>query len=262
MTESEDIKACQAKGKSILLSIGGATYEDGGYGSPDEAKGAAQEIWAHFGPVAAGATVDRPFDNAVVDGFDLDFEHPVNNIGAFAGELRRLMDEAGAGKYLLSGAPQCPKPDKNIGGALDGGVAFDFIMVQHYNNYCSVDKFQEGAQTDFNFAQWDDWAKHGSANPNVKVLLGLAASKSAAGSGYAEGPQLAGAIKAAQQFTNFGGVMLWDMSQLYGNQGFLESIVTSLGGAVQQQDNSHTEGQNGQNNPGGVPGGVPATPQW
>lgn len=47
----EDIKTCQQKyGKTILLSIGGATYTEGGFASKDAAIAAANLVWETFGP--------------------------------------------------------------------------------------------------------------------------------------------------------------------------------------------------------------------
>jgi chitinase len=65
-----DIKTCQAKGKKIILALGGAA---GSYGftSDSQASGFADTLWNTFG---AGNSSTRPFGDAVVDGFDLDIE--------------------------------------------------------------------------------------------------------------------------------------------------------------------------------------------
>lgn len=56
----DDIKTCQQKyGKKILLSIGGATYTEGGFASKDAAIAAANLVWSTFGPSA-----DAPSANA------------------------------------------------------------------------------------------------------------------------------------------------------------------------------------------------------
>ena len=77
-------------------------------------------------------------------------------------------------------------------------------------------------------ATWDDWAHDTSKNPNVKVLLGIPANTGAAGSGYTSGSALAGAIDYAKGYSSFGGVMMWDMSQLYANTGFLAEVTADL----------------------------------
>ncbi|KAI1264313.1 chitinase [Xylariaceae sp. FL1019] len=252
----EDIKTCQSKGKTILISLGGATYYQGGWGSTSDAESAAQMVWNMFGPVTSGSTVDRPFGSAVVDGYDFDFENPVNNLPAFAAKLRSLID-ANGGNYYLSGTPQCVFPDSADGAALNA-VAFDFIMIQFYNNWCGSQNFVPGSATQnaFNFDVWDDWAKNTSPNKDVKILLGMPANTGAAGSGYVTGSQLSSVISYSKSFSSFGGVMLWDMSQLYANSGFLSTVVSDLAAPA-----SGTGG-GGSTTPGdgGSSGGT--VPQW
>ncbi|KAF7560135.1 hypothetical protein G7046_g4029 [Stylonectria norvegica] len=228
----DDIKACQQKGKTISLSVGGFTYSQGGFQTTDAAVSAAQLVWEMFGPVQSGSTKDRPFGDAVVDGFDFDFESAVSNMAAFGNELRSLMDAATAGgdkKYFLSATPQCPYPDQADNEMLDGAVPFDFLMIQFYNNYCGVSSFVEGAttQNNFNFGTWDDWAKTVSKNPDVKILLGFPGN-TGGGGGYTEGSKLAGSITFSKTFSSFGGAMMWDMSQVYSNDGFLAEVVKDL----------------------------------
>lgn len=216
-----------------MLSIGGATYTEGGFSSSDAAISAANNVWAIFGPVQAGSTVKRPFGKAVVDGFDFDFESTTQNMPPFATQLRGLMTAAtaaGGKPYYLSAAPQCPYPDLADNDMLNGGVSFDFIQIQFYNNYCGVSSFVVGAssQPSYNFDTWDNWAKTGSANPNVKILVGIPAN-TGAGAGYTSGNILQAALAYSQGFASFGGVMMWDMSQLYKNPGFQEEVVQYLG---------------------------------
>ncbi|KAK5996992.1 Endochitinase 33 [Cladobotryum mycophilum] len=221
-----DIKTCQAKGKTILLSLGGATYTQGGWNSASAAQAAAQQVWNMFGP-QTGSSVDRPFGAAVVDGFDFDFEATANNLPAFGAKLRSLMDAAGGKKYYLSAAPQCPFPDAADGPTLNA-VAFDFVSIQFYNNWCGVSNFQPGSTTQnaFNFDVWDKWAK-GSKNPNVKLLLGIPAN-TGAGGGYVSGSKLASAFTWSKKYSNFGGAMMWDASQLFANNGFLAQVAGDL----------------------------------
>jgi chitinase len=182
-----------------------------------------------FGPVPSGVTVDRPFGKAVVDGFDFDFEATANNLAAFGQKLRSLMDAAGGKKFYLSAAPQCVFPDAAVGAALNA-VSFDFVMIQFYNNWCGVSNFVEGSTTQnaFNFDVWDNWAKTTSPNKNVKLLIGVPAA-AGAGGGYTSGSKLKAAINWSQKYSSFGGAMMWDMSQLYSNSGFLNEIVADLG---------------------------------
>ncbi|KAI5361241.1 Putative glycoside hydrolase family 18, catalytic domain, glycosyl hydrolase family 18 (GH18) active [Septoria linicola] len=56
-TIGEDIKTCQEKyGKTILLSVGGATYTEGGFANEDAAIAAAEMVWKTFGPTNDGST--------------------------------------------------------------------------------------------------------------------------------------------------------------------------------------------------------------
>ena len=215
------------------MSIGGATYTEGGFSSDEEAVTYAEKIWAQFGPDFGDGSVERPFDDASVDGFDLDFEAPVAHMVAFANHLRELMDAAD-GDHYLTAAPQCPFPDASNDEMLDGAVEFDIVWVQFYNNFCGLPAFSGGNPGAYNFETWDNWAKNASKNPDVKIMTGAPASPSAAGSGYVEASALAEIIEYNKQFTSFGGVMLWDVSQAYANPGFLDTIKAALGGGLKR----------------------------
>ncbi|PBP26728.1 aminotransferase class 3 [Diplocarpon rosae] len=229
-----DIKECQEKhGKTIMLSVGGATYDEGGFADQASAVAAAKNVWAMVGPPTAVAG-SRPFGSAVVDGFDFDNESHMAHGVDFARELRRLMDEStrkSGRKYLLSAAPQCVFPDANVGDMLDE-VEFDFISIQFYNNDCGVKNFLPGGdKSKFTFAAWDKWAKNGSKNPNIRILLGALGNVNAGGVGsYVPGSVLAEAIEQAKQYPSFAGAMLWEMTQMYANHHILEQLVTALEG--------------------------------
>ncbi|KAI1758639.1 glycoside hydrolase family 18 protein [Hypoxylon sp. FL1150] len=226
----EDIQTCQSLGKTITLSIGGATYTEGGFSDSASAVAAANNVWSLFG--SDTSTANRPFGSAVVDGFDFDLESTTQNFAPFATQLRSLMDADTSKTYYLSAAPQCVYPDAAMNDMLDGTIAFDYITIQFYNNYCGIQSFVDGSttQTNFNFETWDTWAKQTSKNTNVKVLLGVPAN-TGAGSGYQTASALAPIIEYCKTFSSFGGVMMWDMSQLYENAGFLDSVYSSLGGS-------------------------------
>lgn len=263
---SEDIPVCQEQyNKTITLSIGGATYTEGGFTSADEATAAADMIWATFGPPPAentsscscsssssnsrprystsNTTILRPFGSAQVDGFDFDFEATVSNMAPFAQRLRDLMDaaEAGDGRHrVLTAAPQCVFPDAADDQFLSGAAAvpMDAVLVQFYNNYCGVQAFVPGGatQNNFNFATWDQWARNGSANPAVKVLVGVPASATAAGSGYLSPADLAPVLDYVKGFDSFGGVMMWDVSQAYANDDFLSEVKSELVEAAEEEE--------------------------
>ncbi|KAJ2973838.1 hypothetical protein NUW58_g8839 [Xylaria curta] len=173
----EDIKYCQGKGKSILLSIGGATYTEGGFSDASQAKASAKTVWDLFGSNTNAK--NRPFGSAVVDGFDFDFESSTQNFVPFAEQLRSLMDADSSKKYLLSAAPQCVYPDAAMNDMLNGAIAFDFINIQFYNNFCGVSNFNN--PNAWNFDVWQKWAQQTSKNRNVKVLIGVPANTGAGG---------------------------------------------------------------------------------
>ncbi|KAL3462546.1 putative class III chitinase [Aspergillus heterothallicus] len=223
----EDITTCQSKNKTILLSIGGATYSEGGFTSTAAAEAGADLIWSTFGPPPAttASQAHRPFGNAVLDGFDFDFEAAVANMAPFATKLRALADADQTRKYFLTAAPQCPFPDAADKDILNTATsaAIDAVWVQFYNNYCGVNAYTAGSASggNFNFETWDNWALTESKNPAVKVYLGVAANTGAAGTGYLPISSLNPVIQYSKKFESFGGVMMWDVSQAYGNQGFL-----------------------------------------
>jgi len=128
-----DIKTCQAAGKKILLSLGGAA---GSYGftSDSQAEAFADTLWNLFG---GGTSSTRPFDDAVIDGFDLDIEGgSTTGYTAFINQMRVHYSSDSSKTYYISGAPQCPLPDAYLNSALTT-AHFDFIFVQFYNNYCT-----------------------------------------------------------------------------------------------------------------------------
>jgi chitinase len=232
---ADDIATCQQKhNKTILLSIGGATYTEGGFLTAEAAEKGAKKIWETFGPRQSNSSALRPFGDVSVDGFDFDFESVNTNMVPFGQTLRSLMDDRTSrtgDKYYLTAAPQCPFPDAADKEMLDGKVAFDVVFVQFYNNYCGVQSYQPNAteQNNFNFNTWDNWAKNTSLNKGVKVFLGVPAGPTAAGSGYVPVDTLAAIVEYCKTFDSFGGVMMWDASQAYANQGFLPGVKKALG---------------------------------
>ncbi|KAF9089707.1 Chitinase 1 [Mortierella sp. AD031] len=198
----QDIKACQANGKAIILSIGGAS---GSYSLPDAQAGRAfaDQVWDLF---LGGSSTTRPFGDAILDGIDLDLESGQNaGYVAFVDTLRSKF-KAGSRPFYITAAPQCPYPDMATKDALDHSW-LDMVWVQFYNNYCGVDKFGSG---NFNFATWNNWATTVSLNKNVRILLGVPGGPGAAGSGIVGAAQLNTILDAVRSYSNFGGVMMWD----------------------------------------------------
>ncbi|KAL0080089.1 carbohydrate-binding module family 19 protein [Phycomyces blakesleeanus] len=205
---SADIKTCQSKGVKILLSLGGAS---GAYGfqSDDQGTAFAQTLWNLFGK---GTASNRPFQDAVLDGFDLDIEGGGSTgYATLVTSLRTLFNSDSSKTYMITAAPQCPFPDAMLGSVINA-VGFDVINVQFYNNYCSP------TSSNFNFNAWDAWAKSTSPNKNVQIFLTVPGSPSAAGSGYVPFVQLSSIVKSvASQYSSYGGVSVWDASQSYSN---------------------------------------------
>ncbi|KAI8318495.1 glycoside hydrolase, partial [Martensiomyces pterosporus] len=199
------IAKCQKKGKIVILSLGGAS---GGYGFSDDvqAERYADKIWDLF---LGGNSQQRPFDEAVLDGIDLDIEGG-SSVGyvRFVQRLRERFIESPGRRFYTTAAPQCPYPDFYSGPILDNAY-LDMVFVQFYNNYCGVDK-----PSWFNFEQWHEWATTVSANKDVRVYLGVPGSPSAASTGYTQIGDLEDLVNATRKrFNSFGGMMVWDASQ-------------------------------------------------
>jgi chitinase len=205
-----DIKACQAKGKIITLSLGGATG-GGSFSSDSQARQFADTIWNLF---LGGSSSTRPFGNTALDGVDLDIEGGTSSYVPFVEQLRSHFNGASK-KYYVTAAPQCVFPDAALGNTLNNAY-FDAIYVQFYNNPCGLQTYPN-AQT-WNFGNWDYWARNVSPNKNIKVYIGAPAAQLAAGSGYVSLQQLQTIAQGTRKaFPSFGGVMFWDASQAYAN---------------------------------------------
>jgi len=149
---------------------------------------------------------------------------------------------AGASKkYYITGAPQCPFPDRAMDAMLNA-ASFDAIFVrlcfpcsvvpadlppqiQFYNNNCGVSSYNTNT---FNYGTWDYWAKTRSPTKNVKVFLGVPGSATGGG-GYVSAAQV-NTISSSlrKKYPSFGGVMYWDASQAYNNGRFDQSVKNSL----------------------------------
>ncbi|KAF8268137.1 glycoside hydrolase superfamily [Lactarius quietus] len=216
---TSQIETCQKNGKIVTLSLGGADSTPG-FSSDAQAQAYADQIWNIF---LGGWSSTRPFGTAVLDGVDLDIEKgSPSGYAAFVNQIRARAKGASK-QYYVTAAPQCVFPDANIGAALNE-APFDAVYVQFYNNYCGLNQPHK-----YNFDTWDKWAKTQSANKDIKVYIGAPASKDAASTGYVELSTLANYAKQAQNdFSSFGGVMLWDVSMAVANDNFHQSIKSSL----------------------------------
>lgn len=204
-TIAEDIKTCQDKGKIVLLSMGGAVGSYG-FSSVDEAESFAGTVWDMFGE---GNGDIRPFDDSLIDGFDLDLENKrPDYYSNFVTKLREYY-ATGTKSYYVSAAPQCVLPDASVNEAMINSD-IDFAFIQFYNNYCKLG-------SEFNFNDWVNWATQDSYNKNIKLYVGLPGSSAAAGSGYASPDIVKTYIDEISCESNFGGISIWDASQAYSN---------------------------------------------
>ncbi|CAR28130.1 hypothetical protein ZYGR_0N06210 [Zygosaccharomyces rouxii] len=242
----QDIKSCQQQGKIVLLSLGGAA---GQYGFSDDNEGEqfAQELWDTFG---GGSGNQRPFGDAVVDGFDFDIEN--NNAKGYAALATALRNkfQGGNKQFYLSAAPQCYYPDASVGDLLNNAQV-DFAFIQFYNNYCSV----EGQ---FNWDTWENFAETSSPNKDIKLFLGLPGSVSAAGSGYVSDiSTLKSTISKISSSSYFGGVSLWDASQAFSNnvggQTYVSEIKNALGSVSDSGSDSGSGSGSGQSSSSAAP---------
>ncbi|KAF5384673.1 hypothetical protein D9757_006206 [Collybiopsis confluens] len=219
---ASDIRTCQAKGKLVTISLGGA---NGGVGFQSDAQGTAfaQTIWNLF---LGGSSSTRPFGAAVLDGVDLDIEGGGGTgYAAFVSEIRSLSSGASK-KYYITGAPQCKRLFFHLS-ASGAYPPFQLLTLSmFYNNPCGLPAF---TTTNWDFGLWDNWARTISPNHNVKVFLGAPAAPLAAGSGYQDLATLSSeAVKMRKSFPSFGGVMLWDESQAWVNNRYDLGIKNAL----------------------------------
>ena len=220
----QDIKSCQNQGKTILLSLGGATGNYG-FSSDSEAETFAGTLWNKFG---GGQDNERPFDDAVVDGFDFDIENKdQTGYPALAKQLQSYFASSSK-KFYLSAAPQCPYPDESVGDLMSQ-VDLDFAFIQFYNNYCSIDK-------QFN---WDTWRDYASGK-NIKLYLGIAGSPSSAGSGYVDLSSVQNVLSTIKNDASFGGVSIWDISSV--PEQYMEGISEALQGSVSSPSTNSASG--------------------
>lgn len=217
---ASQIKTCQSAGVKIIISLGGAT---GNYSllSQAQAETTGQYLWDAYGK-SGNTTVQRPFGEVVVDGWDFDLEQSksYDTKGSqwyqyLVSTLRSNFAKDTSKRYYISGAPQCPSPDVSVGDAIQNSV-FDYIFIQFYNNNprCSLGV---GSNAPIN---WDEWTNlvSSSKSSSAKIFVGAPAGRLGANSAesgavyYASPSQLAPIVNRLKSDSYFGGVMLWDAS--------------------------------------------------
>ncbi|GME71704.1 unnamed protein product [Ambrosiozyma monospora] len=236
---AEDIQTCQKTyGKKVFLSLGGGAGKYG-FASDSDAKEFAGTLWNTFGAGSDVSSEDRPFGDAVVDGFDFDIESGSDTgYAALATKLRSYYAQDSSKTYYISAAPQCVYPDKYTGDLL-ANADVDYAFVQFYNNPCSVDG------TSFNWDTWADYAAHNATNNKIKIFLGLPGSPSSAVSGYVDLDTIKKTVNGpiAANNANFGGIMMWDASSVYANGDLVQEVkgfLQSAGSPSGSSDSSST----------------------
>ncbi|KAL6793335.1 carbohydrate-binding module family 1 protein [Trichoderma sp. SZMC 28013] len=211
------IATCQAAGIKIILSLGGAA---GSYSlqSQSQAVAIGQYLWEAYGNSGSTA-VQRPFGNVFVNGFDFDLEL---NAGSqyyqyLISTLRSNFLSDSTNTYYITGAPQCPIPEPNMGEIISTSV-FDYLWIQFYNNNgYGPDPCSLGLPGDapFNFNNWTSFIAT-TPSKNAKLFIGvpantLAATGNAGGAVYYATPaQLASIVQNTRSSPSFGGIMMWD----------------------------------------------------
>ena len=212
------ISTCQANGVKVILSLGGAS---GAYSlqSQSQAQTIGQNLWEAYGNTAGGS-VPRPFGTSFVNGFDFDIESNSGNeyYQYMISTLRSNFASDSSHTYYITGAPQCPIPEPNMGEIVTA-AQFDYLWVQFYNNpYCSNP----------NTLNYNDWVTYLSGTPsqNAKIFLGVPASPEAStgtdsGSSYYFSPSaLATTVSEFDSSSHWGGIMMW-------SAGFSDANVNS-----------------------------------
>ncbi|RUS25349.1 glycoside hydrolase superfamily [Jimgerdemannia flammicorona] len=212
-----DIKYCQSQGKIVLLSLGGWTSET----TAPDANSFADLLWNLFGE---GSSKTRPFDDALIDGFDWDIEHaPGVDISAVANRLATHY-KSGKKKYYTTIAPFCSGlSTQSYNADFLKNVYVDFIWPQFYNDWCSNAYYGKQAapgQYYMNYVDWHKWAT-GGGNPNKNVKLyvgGLAGDHAGNPNDFLGVSATTNQLSSLQKDfpETFGGAMYWDASYAYG----------------------------------------------
>ncbi|GAM44085.1 class III chitinase [Talaromyces pinophilus] len=205
---ASQISTCQSNGVKVMLSLGGAV---GAYSltSQAEAETIGQNLWDAYGNTSGGS-VPRPFGSIFVNGWDFDIEANSGNqyYQYMISKLRSNFASDSAHTYYITGAPQCPVPEPNMGEIITA-AQFDYLWIQFYNNgYCSYP----------NTLNYDDWVSYvaGTPSANAKLFLGVPASElgstgTSSGAVYYQSPSvLASTVASFDTSSNWGGIMMWD----------------------------------------------------
>lgn len=165
-TLASAITTCQSKGVKVILSLGGAI---GSYAlsSKDEATTIGNNLWKLYGNPGSADVRQRPFGKAFVNGFDFDLEQSRGNehYPAMITALRSNFGSDPRNSYYITGAPQCPIPEPNMGVVIEN-ARFDYLWPQFYNNnnYTAPCALPVNGNAPFNY---DDWVSYTAGTPSA-----------------------------------------------------------------------------------------------
>lgn len=215
-TLASAIKTCQGNGVKVIISLGGAA---GSYSlsSDDEAETIGQNLWDAYGN--SGSKGPRPFGDVFVNGFDFDIElngGSSKHYPAMIKKLRSNFASDSSNEYYITGAPQCPIPEPNMGVIIQN-AQFDYLWVQFYNNnnYTVPCALGYNGDAPFNYNNWTSFIDS-TPSKDAKLFIGVPASKNAANgtpSGavyYITPEQLSELVGEYKSNSDFGGIMMWD----------------------------------------------------
>lgn len=172
---ADALAICRQNNKEVLLSVGGATAEDPSFSSQQVAINTANWIWKTFGANYPAGT-QRPLYDFVIDGIDLDIEHGGSADQAYYSDFIAQLRVASGNTWKISGAPQCIRPDANMGTYIQSSW-FDYIFVQLYNTAdCSARNEIDHPSSSTN--TFKKWLQADYANSNVQIFAGLVSSRS------------------------------------------------------------------------------------
>ncbi|KZV97842.1 hypothetical protein EXIGLDRAFT_607558, partial [Exidia glandulosa HHB12029] len=164
-----DIKACQLRGKAVLLSLdpGRGTDADW-YASEDAARAYAEQIWVSF---LGGSSDTRPYGDAIFDGLRVETPRTGDLTGywAFFDQLRKLSLASPSDKpYFLIAAVWCFSLDflRDVLTSSPLDALFVWVLQQD----CSVAHYDDKAQ--WNYGDWDAWASSsGVVDRNIRLYF-------------------------------------------------------------------------------------------
>lgn len=176
------VTACQKRGARVLLTLGGRDCAPGAYdlASAAEAAALAQELWDAYFSSDSSSDAHRPFDDAVLDGINLDIQQGTSMwYGALVKRLRRLhaaQAHASSRNFTVAVTTAgCAYPDPIVGPdnenlMLLDTIVPDYIAVRLTDAGCSI----ANSTLDDQLRPWFKFAQE----KNTRIALVVPASAS------------------------------------------------------------------------------------